>query len=66
VRIWRVRPKGSGERWLVISPDGAVTEFVAESGAIEFGRQRAQQAYEVLMVYASDERVFSTEDYRLH
>ena len=66
MRIWRVRPKGSGERWLVISPDSAVTEYVTGGLAIEFGRQQAMEAHEVLMVYSGDERVFSTEDYRLH
>ena len=66
MRIWRVRPKGDGERWLVISPDSHVTEFVTGDLAIDFSRQRAQQAHEVLMVYSGDERVFSTEDYRLH
>ena len=66
MRIWRVRPKGCGERWLVISPDSAVTEFVTGGRAIEFGRQRAMEAHEVLMIYSEDERVFSSEDFRLH
>ena len=66
MRTWRVMPKGDGERWLVFSPDGEVTEFVTGGLAIEFGRLQAQEAHERLMVYGSDDRIFSTEDFRLH
>ena len=66
VRIWRVRPKGSGERWLVISPEGHVTEFVKGDLGIEFGRQMAQAAHEILEVWTSEGRISATEDFRLN
>ena len=44
---WKVRPKGDGQRWLVVSPDGHVEEFVTCGLAIEFGRQRAQEAHDI-------------------
>ena len=66
MRIWRVRPKGSGEQWLVISPDSHITVFFKGDLAIEFSRQRAMEAHEMLIVYSGDERVLTTEDYRAH
>lgn len=65
-REWRVRPKGCGGQWLVISPDHDVTECASGSIAIELGRRRAQEAREILLIYASDDEVFSAEDYQLH
>ena len=65
-REWRVRPKGCGHRWLVFSPDNVVTEYVSGTIAIDVGRRMAQEAREVLLIYGSDDRVFSVEDYQLH
>ena len=65
MRTWRVRPKADGRGWLVFSPDGNRTAFVTGGLAIEYGRQRAQEAHEILLVYDSAGREIK-EDYRLH
>lgn len=62
---WRVKPKGDGQRWLVTGPNGNVTEFVTGGLAIKYGKQQAQKHHEILEVFTSVGRVFSTEDYRL-
>jgi hypothetical protein len=66
VRTWRVKPKGDRQRWLVFSPDNDVTEFATESQAIEFGRLRAAEAHDVLLVYSPDGQVWDTTDFRLN
>ena len=65
MRAWRVRPKADGRGWLVFSPGGERTEFVTGGLAIEYGRQRAQDAHEILLVYDSEGREIK-EAFRLH
>ena len=49
----------------MFSPDGKRTEFVTGGLAIEYGRQGAQEAHQILLVYDSEGREIK-EDYRLH
>ena len=67
---WKVRPtepaSGQVQRWEIERPDGSIIECAAGSIAIELGKKLAQEANGILEVYASDGRLWATENFRLN
>ena len=68
---WQVRPAaivphGQVQPWEIVKPDGSIIECVTGSIAIELGKKLAQEGRGLLEVYASDGRLWATEDFRLN
>jgi hypothetical protein len=66
VRPGRVEPETGVQSWEVEAPDGAVTNCVTGSIAIDLARRLAKESRDLLLAYMSDERVWATEDYQVH
>jgi hypothetical protein len=52
--------------WEIEIPDGCIIDCPTGSIAIEMGKKLAQGANGILEVYASDGRLWATEDFRLN
>jgi|KBSSwiStaDraftv2_1062776.scaffolds.fasta_scaffold3522374_1 outer membrane protein assembly factor BamB len=66
VRPSRVAPDTGVQSWEVEAPDGTVTNCVTGSIAIDLARKLTKQSKGILLAYASDGRVWATEDYQVH
>ena len=66
VRPSRVAPDTGVQSWEVEATDGTVTNCVTGSIAIDLARKLTKQSKGILLAYASDGRVWATEDYQVH